>query len=192
VINTDFVSIVIIALGLSADCFAVAISSSITTKSFSRTDVIKTSLSFGIFQSVMTILGWLAGRTIVEFIASFDHWMAFILLAGIGGKMIWESFHSNDNDNRKTDIKKELVLLMLSLATSIDALAVGLSFAFLNINIVYTSGTIGTITLIVTAIGFFIGRRAGKLIGKRAEFAGGLVLIAIGLRILIAHLLNWL
>lgn len=186
----DILSIILIALGDSADCFAVAVSSSIAMKTLSRIQVLRVSLSFGIFQAVMTILGWLAGRTIVDFIAGFDHWLAFLLLAGIGGKMIWESFHADDGSDKKTDITRGLVLLTLSLATSIDALAVGLSFAFLDINIALASGTIGTMTLIITAIGFLIGRRAGKLAGERAELVGGIVLIAIGLRILITHLLS--
>jgi manganese efflux pump family protein len=181
-------TILFIALGDSADCFAVAVSSSIAMKILSRLQVLRVALSFGIFQTVMTILGWLAGRTIVDFISGFDHWLAFFLLAGIGGKMIWESFHEGEEDTKKVDVTKGLVLFTLSLATSIDALAVGLSFAFLDINIALASGTIGVIAFIITIIGFFIGRRAGKLVGERAELVGGIVLVAIGLRILITHL----
>jgi manganese efflux pump family protein len=184
----DILTILLIALGDSADCFAVAVCSCIAMKTLSRIQILRVALSFGIFQTTMTILGWLAGRTIVDFISGFDHWLAFLLLAGIGGKMIWESFHGSDDDNKKTDVTKGLVLVTLSLATSIDALAVGLSFAFLDMNIPLASGTIGVVAFIITIIGFLIGKRAGKLVGERAELVGGIVLIAIGLRILITHL----
>lgn len=187
--DTDILSIIFIAFGLSADCFAVAISSGIAVRTISYIQALRASLSFGIFQTLMAFLGWLAGRTIVELISSFDHWIAFGLLAGIGGKMIWESLHSNNGDNEKTDITKGLPLLILSLATSIDAFAIGLTFAFLRINIALASSTIGAIAFIISIIGFIIGRKAGRLIGKRAEFVGGAVLIGIGLRTLLTHIL---
>jgi len=125
----------------------------------------------------------------VHFIAGFDHWIAFLLLAGIGGRMIWESLHYHDKDGGKADVTKGLILLTLSVATSIDAFAVGLSFAFLEVNIAVASATIGIIAFIITAIGFYLGRKIGKLIGKRAEFVGGIVLVGIGLRILLTHVL---
>jgi putative Mn2+ efflux pump MntP len=187
--NTDILSILLIAIALSADCFAVAISTSIAMKAISRIQIVRASLSFGIFQALMPVLGWLAGNTIVDLISEFDHWIAFVLLAGIGGKMIWESFHSKNNEAEKKDITKGLLLLTLSVATSIDAFAVGLSFAFLQVNIALASGIIGIIAFTITAIGFIIGRKAGKLIGKRAELVGGIVLVGIGLRILITHML---
>lgn len=187
--DTDILSILFIALALSADCFAVAISTSIAMRFVSRIQIIRVSLSFGIFQAIMPVLGWLAGNTIVDLISGFDHWIAFILLAGIGGKMIWESFHPNSSDGKKRDITKGFLLLTLSVATSIDAFAVGLTLAFLQANIVLASATIGIIAFIITAIGFLVGRKAGKLIGKRAELVGGIVLIGIGLRILITHML---
>lgn len=136
----------------------------------------------------MPVLGWLAGTTVVEFIESFDHWIAFALLAIVGGRMIWESFHS-ESAQKKTDITKWFVILTLSIATSIDALAVGLSFAFLNANITLASLTIGLVSLVVTALGFALGRKASRLIGRRAEAVGGIILVAIGLRILLSHVL---
>jgi putative Mn2+ efflux pump MntP len=187
--STDIISILFIALGLSADCFAVAVSSSIALKTLSRVQILRASLSFGIFQALMPALGWLAGRTIVEFISGFDHWLAFLLLAGIGGKMIWESFRSDDDDKEKGDVTRGFLLLTLSVATSIDAFAVGLSFAFLEVNIALASGTIGIIAFIITTVGFLIGKKAGKLIGERAELVGGIVLIVIGIRVLLTHLL---
>ena len=137
----------------------------------------------------MPVLGWLAGQTVVEIIADYDHWVAFILLAIVGGRMIWESFRSEETRSENADITKGVLLLTLSVVTSIDALVVGLSFAFLEIRIITASLTIGTVALVVTAIGFLLGRKLGSLIGRRAEALGGVVLIGIGLRILLTHIL---
>ena len=177
------------AIGLSADCFAVALSGSISMKTLSALQVFRTSLSFGLFQALMPVLGWLAGRTVVNLVAQYDHWVAFALLAFVGGRMIWESFHPEEGRREDADITRGLLLLTLSVATSIDALAVGLTFAFLEVNIILASSTIGGITFVATTIGFLLGRRAGKLVGKRAEAIGGVVLIGIGLRILLTQIL---
>jgi putative Mn2+ efflux pump MntP len=186
--SIDFVSILLIAVGLSADCFAVALGvSTQVTERFSL-QVLRVSLSFGLFQALMPILGWLAGTTIVEFIESFDHWVAFVLLAVVGGRMLWEALHSH-SEQKKTDITKWHILLILSIATSIDALAVGLSFALLKVNITLAVLTIGLISLIVTAIGFGLGRKVGQMVGKRAEAVGGIILFVIGIRILLTHVL---
>ena len=187
--GTDFLSILLIALGLSADCFAVALSASISQRTSSFWQVFRVALSFGIFQAMMPVLGWLAGRTVVDLIANYDHWLAFGLLAFVGGRMLWESLHDSDDKLRETDISKGLLLLTLSIATSIDALAVGLSFAFLETNIVLASSTIGITAFLVTAISFVLGRKVGGVIGKRAEIVGGVVLIGIGIKILLEHML---
>lgn len=183
-----FVYILGIAVGLSADCFAVAFSGSVSMKKVSFLQISRTSLSFGFFQALMPVLGWLIGRTVVDTIADYDHWLAFALLAFIGGKMIWESLRQKGEHSKSIDITTGVTLLTLSIATSIDALAVGLAFAFLEVNITLASVTIGVVAFMVTAIGFVAGRKAGKLMGKRAEAIGGLILIAIGLRILLTHL----
>jgi len=184
----DIPSILFIALGLSADCFAVTLSGSISMGSVSLIQKIRTSLTFGIFQGLMPVLGWLAGRTVVNLIADYDHWIAFSLLTFIGIKMIWESIH-NKKDHNKVDITRGLTLLTLAVATSIDALAVGLTFAFLEVNIVLASSVIGIVSLMVTMASFEIGRKAGELIGKSAETIGGVILIVIGLRVLLTHIL---
>ena len=137
----------------------------------------------------MPVLGWLAGRTIVEIIADYDHWVAFILLAVVSGRMLWEAFHSKHNKEKEIDVTRGFLLLTLSIATSIDALAVGLSFAFLNINIALASPTIGVVAFIVTTIGFNLGKKASKIMGKRAEAIGALILLAIAFRILLSHIL---
>lgn len=187
--NLDFLSVLIIAIGLSADCFAVALSGSISMRTLSFLQVFRASLAFGLFQALMPVLGWLAGRTVVNLIAAYDHWVAFILLVVVGGRMIWESLHSKDSRTAGTDITRGILLFTLSVGTSIDALAVGLTFAFLEVNIVLASSTIGVIAFVATSIGFLLGRKAGKLIGRRAEAIGGIVLIGISLRILLGHIL---
>jgi len=187
--SIDFLSILLIAIGLSADCFAVALGGSISMKTLSRLQIFRVSLAFGLFQALMPVLGWLAGQTLVKIIADYDHWVAFILLAIVGGRMIWESFRSEESRSENADITKGVLLLTLSVVTSIDALVVGLSFAFLEISIITASLTIGIVALVVTAIGFLLGRKLGSLIGRRAEALGGVVLIGIGLRILLTHIL---
>ncbi len=137
----------------------------------------------------MPVLGWLAGRTVIDLVAGYDHWVAFVLLALVSGRMIRESFRSGDSRRENTDITKGWLLLTLSVATSIDALAVGLTFAFLEVDIALASSTIGVVAFMATTIGFLLGRRAGKLIGRRAEVVGGIILIGIGFRILLSHIL---
>ena len=186
--SVDFLSILLIAIGLSADCFAVALSSGISMKSISRLQILRVSSSFGLFQALMPVLGWLAGQTVVEFTADYDHWVAFALLAIVSGRMLRESFRPERSQNKEVDITKGFLLLTLSIVTSIDALAAGLSFALLRVNIVLASLTIGTTAFIVTMIGFMLGRRVTNLIGKRAEALGGIILLAIVLRILLSHM----
>jgi putative Mn2+ efflux pump MntP len=185
----DFGSVLLIAIGLSADCFAVALGASTSTKSISRLQMLRVCLAFGAAQALMPVLGWLGGKTLVNLISDYDHWVAFGLLLVIGGRMIWESFHSKEDEGRERDFSKGLPLLILALATSIDALAVGISFAFLSADIVVAVLTIGAVCFLITGVGFLAGRKAGQVLGERAETAGGIILIGIGLRILLTHLL---
>lgn len=187
--NLDFASVFLIAIGLSADCFAVAIGGSVLMRTPSPIQILRISLAFGIAQALMPVFGWLAGRTIVDLISAYDHWIAFALLAFIGGRMIWESLHPKYKNGDSGDITKGFALLALSIATSIDALTVGLTFAFTKVNIVMAASTIGIVAFLATATGFLLGKNAGKLVGKRAETLGGIVLIGIGLRIVLTHML---
>lgn len=187
--HLDLASLLLIAIGLSADCFAVAVGVSISAGNLAPRVVFRTAAAFGIAQALMTTLGWLVGRTVVDLIAAYDHWAAFALLSVIGGRMLWESFHREDSEATGIDISRGAALLLLSVATSIDALAVGLSLAFMEVNIILAVLTIGGVAFLITAIGFLVGRKAGQLMGKRAEALGGAILIAIGLRILLTHLL---
>jgi len=135
----------------------------------------------------MLVLGWLAGQAVVEFIESFAYWLAFGLLMIIGFNMIRESFESEKE--KSTDITKGLALLFLSIATSIDSLAVGLSLAFLDSGVVTASISIGVICCAISLAGFYTGKKMGDLISRRAEKVGGIVLIAIGIRILVIEIL---
>ena len=185
----DFPSIFIIALSLSADCFAVALSSGISRNSYRFLLLFRLPLLFGVFQSLMTVAGWLAGRTVVDIISAYDHWVAFGLLLFIGGRMIWQSFRGGGEGRAGRNVENWLILITLSLATSIDALAVGLGLAFLKVNIATASITIGITAFVITLIGSLLGKRVGALVGERAETVGGVILILIGLRILLEHLL---
>ena len=183
----DLFTIVLIALSLSVDCFAIAVCASACLGRISRWQVGRTSAAFGFAQFLMPVAGWLAGRTVVNAISSFDHWVAFGLLGIVGGRMLWGAF-KNEDDGKEIDITAGFQLVTLSIATSIDALAVGLSFAFLETKIIQASVIIGLVTVLVTVAGFWIGRKAGGLLGQRAKFVGGIVLLGIGARILITHL----
>lgn len=184
--DMEFLSIFLVALGLAADCFTVALSGSIAMGSLSLIQGLRTALAFGVFQGLMPVLGWLAGRTIVEYIEAYDHWLALALLTFVGGRMIWESFRSG-NKPRNADITRGLTLLLLAVATSIDALAVGLTFAFIEIDIVLATLTIGVVSFVATIIGLLLGKKVGSLFGKRVEIIGGLILIGIGIKIVIEH-----
>jgi putative Mn2+ efflux pump MntP len=183
----DLLSITLIALALSADCFVVALSGSVYIRT-NLASIMRTAGTFGTFQGAMTALGWLAGRSVVYLISGYAYWVAFILLLLVGGRMIWESFRHQDK-LKQINISKGILLVVLALATSIDALAVGLSFAFLKINIVAACLIIGVVAFAVTVIGFTLGAKIAKLLGKYAEAFGGIILIAVGLRVLLSHIL---
>ena len=162
----SFLTIFITAIGLSADCFAVAVSISIAERTTPILKLFRFPISFGLFQAGMIVLGWLAGRTVVGFISSYDHWVAFGLLAFIGGRMIWESFHENEEGSER-DIGRWFTLLALSVATSLDSLAAGLSYAFLNVGILVAAVTTGLTTFSITILGLIIGKRVGHRLSLR-------------------------
>jgi putative Mn2+ efflux pump MntP len=174
-----------IALGLAMDAVAVSISCGITLKKPTLRDTMRVSGSFGLFQAVMPVLGWMAGLTFRRWIENLDHWAALGLLWFIGIKMILESRHAGE---KKTCPTRPGVLFMLSVATSIDALAVGLSFSLLKMNILGPVLLIGGVTFILSFIAVRIGTRLGLAFEKNVEIAGGVILIAIGLKILLQHL----
>ena len=178
-----------IALGLAMDAFAVSLGTGFTLKGITPKQTFRLAFHFGLFQFLMPIIGWFAGENILKYIQAFDHWVAFILLFFIGGRMIRESFKFGEKPSRHiSDPTKGSSLLILSLATSVDALAVGLSLAALHVDIIYPAVVIGLVAFGMTALGVKIGPFLGKLIGKRVELLGGVILILVGLKILFDHL----
>jgi putative Mn2+ efflux pump MntP len=183
----SLITVFFIAIGLGVDAFSVAIGIGATNDKKSWTPVLRLAAAFGIFQFVMPIAGWLAGLTVVETISSFDHWIAFALLALVGGKMIREGFEK-ESDEEKADQTRGWPLLMLSIATSIDALAVGFSFSILKTPILLPAVIIGIVCFLMTVTGMIFGKVLAKIFGKKVEIFGGIVLITIGIKILIDHL----
>lgn len=185
----DFLSILLIAIGLGVDALSVAIATGVLLGNPPRPAVWRMSASFGLFQFAMPLLGWSAGRAVAEFIEAYDHWVAFALLLFVGGKMIVEAFRE-DGEGRvpAADPTRGWTLLMLAVATSIDALAVGLSLALVGEAIMYPSAVIGVTAFAMTWAGMVFGGRVGTWMGRKVEIAGGLILIGIGVRILIEHL----
>ena len=178
-----------IALALAMDAFAVALGAGLTLPRLTGRHLFRFGFHFGLFQALMPVLGWLAGISIREQIEAYDHWLAFGLLSLVGGKMLLDALKSDEETPREGDPTKGLTLVMLSIATSIDALAVGLSLAMLGVSIWTPALVIGLIAAILTICGMLLGRRLGQAWGTRVEIFGGLVLIAIGLKILLEHTL---
>jgi putative Mn2+ efflux pump MntP len=184
----DFLSIFIIAVGLGMDALSVAIGIGAAARTLTPGPVLRLAACFGLFQFAMPLAGWLAGRTVADHISRYDHWVAFLLLSFVGGKMIWDSLRHEKECTHADDPTRGMTLLVLSVATSIDAFAVGLSFAFLKAPIVHAGVVIGIVCFLMTAAGMVFGRKLGELFGRKAELAGGLVLLGIGIKILWDHL----
>ena len=177
-----------IAVGLAMDAFAVAIGIGLNARQVSPRMTVRLAWHFGLFQALMPIVGWLAGLSVERWISGVDHWVAFALLATIGGHMIYEALYGDAAARAAKDPTRGASLVVLSVATSIDALAVGLSLALLGVEIWYPAVVIGVVAFAFTAVGLHLGRRFGALFGRRMEVLGGVILIAIGVRILIDHL----
>ena len=185
----DLLSLFLIAIGLSMDAFAVSLSNGLAYRGFGRRQAIEAAAAFGLFQALMPVTGYFAGRTFSDAISAFDHWIALGLLAAIGGKMVFDGLH--DLRSPKGQIVPRSVtlriLLVQAVATSIDALAIGISFAVMRVNILTAAGFIGVVTLFCCLVGAGIGSRFGRLLGHRAEIFGGIILIGIGLKICFEH-----
>jgi manganese efflux pump family protein len=181
----NWLSLLGIALGLAMDAFAVAIAVGIIVAPASPRQTFRLGFHFGLFQFFMPVLGWSAGRPIAAHIESYDHWLAFGLLAFVGCKMLWEAWSDHPAKSSSGDPTRGLSLLTLSVATSIDALAVGLSMAFLGVSIWTASLVIGLVAALLTAVGIGFGSRLGPRWGHWAETAGGCVLLLIGLKIVL-------
>ena len=183
----SLLTIFLLAVGLGVDAFSVAIGIGASNNKKSWAPVLRLSLAFGLFQFVMPLIGWLAGSTVVDRIQSFDHWIAFALLVLVGGKMILEGFEK-ESDEQKTDQTRGWPLFLLSIATSIDALAVGFSFSLLKTDLLFPAAIIGVVCFMMTAVGMIFGKGLARIFGRKVEILGGMVLIVSGMKLLIEHL----
>ncbi len=183
----SFIEIIIVALALSLDAGAVSLAASTAGFAANKRAVFRLSFHFGLFQFLMPVLGWTIGATIAPLIASFDHWIAFVLLGFVAARMIRAAFDTSEN-RPAADPSRGLTLVILSVATSIDALAVGLSLAMLDVGVWYPSAVIGVVTAAVCLAAIFVGARTGDWLGKRAQLIGGVILLLIAARIVISHI----
>ena len=181
-------SVFFIAVGLDMDACAVSVSNGIALKKVRRKDALKMALFFGLFQFFMPLVGYFLGSTVRQYIEAYDHWVAFILLALIGLNMIKEARSEKEEEQRGSIVLSAKLLTLQAIATSIDALAVGITFAFLKVNIALSVSLIGIITFILSFIGVMVGNRFGSKYKNKAELAGGIVLILIGIKVLLEHL----
>lgn len=180
--------LILIAVGLSMDAFAVAICQGLASRRFKVKSALAIAFAFGLFQALMPMLGWALGTQFADYITAYDHWVAFVLLAIIGGKMIYDALIEKQEDAPQEEKLSLRKLLLLAIATSIDALAVGVSFAFLKVNIAFSTALIGVITFTLSFAGVWIGNKFGAKYKSKAELAGGVILVLIGVKILLEHL----
>ena len=185
----DLLTPALIGIGLSMDCFAVSLAIGTTTKTrlFYAAAII--ALCFGAFQAGMTVIGWAAGVSLIGLISAYDHWIAFILLAIVGGKMIWEGV-KGDEDEAPLKVIRIIPVIVLSFATSIDALAVGISFGVLQTAVLIPALIIGIVCFGISFAGVMLGERLETFLGNKMEIFGGIILILIGIRILTEHLFS--
>ncbi len=186
----ELVTVSGIGVGLAMDAFAVSVVTGSLYRQLHIGHGIRMALFFGGFQALMPFLGWILGEKLICYITSYDHWLAFILLTIIGGKMIYEAFQMKEAGQKPHDPSKLGVLLALSIATSIDALVVGITLSLVTPFIYQAVALIGIITFVICLAGWEIGKRAGHFFENKIEVVGGLILIGIGLKILLAHLLR--
>lgn len=185
-----FVEIFLIGVGLSMDAFAVSVCKGLGMHRVNYAHALVIALFFGVFQGLMPVIGWLVGSAFAVYVTAVDHWIAFALLAFVGGKMLWDAFHDEGEEEDETVTHKLNLreLFMLAIATSIDALAVGITFAFLRVDIALSVGLIGVTTFVLALVGVAVGHRFGARYEKAAAIAGGVVLVLIGTKILLEHL----
>lgn len=187
--SLNILEVLLIALSMAMDAFAVCLGAGTLRQTNSARPTFRLSFHFGLFQFLMPVVGWVAGTTIVRYIAAYDHWVAFSLLAFVGIRMIRSGFDSS-SESYKNDPSRGWLLILLSIAVSIDALAIGLSLALIGVTIWYPAVVIGVVTGLVSWLGLRLGNVLGGKLGKRMEIVGGIVLILIGVRILIAHIMG--
>jgi putative Mn2+ efflux pump MntP len=179
---------ILLAFGMSMDAFAVSISKGASLHKPKFSEALRTGLIFGCVEAITPLIGWGMGMLASQFVLEWNHWIAFVLLVFLGGRMLIEGWRGNEDGEEKAPNRHGFWLLVTTaIATSLDAMAVGVGLAFLQVNIIYTALAIGCATLVMTTIGMMVGRFIGPLLGKRAEMLGGIVLIGIGVQILWSH-----
>ena len=186
------VAIVALAFGMSMDSFAAALGKGAALKRPRFAEALRTGLIFGLVEATTPVLGWLAGAAAVTWVSQVDHWAAFVILAALGGQMIFNAVVSKDQPKAAPAQHSLGVLVLTAIATSLDALAVGVTLAFVRVDIVAAASAIGLATFLMAAVGTLIGRWVGPVFGRGAELLGGLCLIGIGTKILIEHTLGGL
>ena len=184
----DSLSLIAVAVALAMDAFAVALAAGAVLHPLSFRPCFRLAFHFGLFQALMPVVGWLAGLSVQSFVATWSHWIAFALLLYIGGRMIYEALVTEEGQGRTNDPSRGVTMVGLAFATSIDALAVGLTLAMLDVVVWIPALVIGLVACGFTVLGLFLGTRAGKLWGNRVEVVGGLILILIGCKILFSAL----
>ncbi|EKT63634.1 manganese efflux pump MntP [Providencia burhodogranariea] len=186
----SFYATIILALALSMDAFAVAVCKGAVLHKPRFKEILRTGFIFGFIEAITPIIGWGIGILASQYVIRWDHWIAFALLFILGSRMIWQGFKAKEDDEccTKSSRHSSMSLIISAIATSLDAMAIGLGLAFLQVDIVHTAMTIGLMTMIMATIGMMIGRYVGPLLGKKAEIIGGLVLVGIGFNILFEHL----
>lgn len=184
----SIVQTVLISLSMAMDAFAISIGKGLTVSRVRATDALKTGLWFGGFQALFPVIGYFAASTFASYVTAFDHWIIFGLLAFIGGNMIHEAFEEDEENSKETAQFDWKHMLPLAVACSIDAFAMGVSFAFMKTNLILQVTSIGVITAILSIAGIYIGRVFGARWQKPAQIAGGVVLLLIGLKVLLEHL----
>lgn len=185
----SFGALLLLAVGLAMDATAVAAARGLATPRILPRHVALVAGLFGGFQALMPLVGWLVGTRLGPFVQAWDHWIAFVLLSAIGGKMLWEARGAPQKTESKDGDPFGLrVMLVLAVATSVDALAVGITLPMLHAPLLLSVATIGITTAVLSALGLFAGRRLGAVLGKRLDVVGGLVLIGLGTKILVEHL----
>ena len=185
-----FIELLLMGIGLAMDAFAVSICKGLGMKKVNKKQAVVIGVFFGGFQALMPLIGWILGKQFERYITSVDHWIAFILLGFIGGKMIVESLKKEEEEEiEKSDKPLDLKeMFILAIATSIDALAIGITFAFLGTPIIEAIAIIGIVTFLISIGGVYVGNFFGSKYKNKAEFAGGLILVLLGIKILLEHL----
>lgn len=182
------ISLVFLALAMSTDAFAAALGKGAALHKPRLMEALRTGLIFGVIEAITPVIGWSIGQVATRFVESWDHWIAFVLLLVLGLHMIYNGLKQDDEEQEKPGQHSFLILAVTAFATSIDALAVGVGLAFVDVNILVAAAAIGLATTVMVTIGVMLGRALGTVVGKRAEIVGGLVLMLVGATILYEHL----